>query len=548
MHFWTKDVFSIFTRLGRTKDSLSHTKVLATHCSQDALMLTPNLALLETSVEAKIPQAYRDLLEKWNGDDAIDGLIRNGKYLGENGEEVERPSKPSATQTTPIMQICKKYEEVFTRFCASSNPEAIKVLTEDFNTMLKAQWSATPETERLEPPNWNIVSERLEVAKAVNEKRKNTSQHDPEYGSFYSAVEIEKARFTKEARDYGFGDAYCEIYNKAIEDCTNTDPSLVGSIDKITAQADPTKDVEMGEAPDAGAIGEIEPRIKAYNKETEGWHNIIAWRPWGKGNQVVLEMTAEGAKTPVCHLHPSGPNKGAFETFKESKGLNMSDHKGTQQDLKGHKFDAFKWVSIIYKHRTTTEPQLGWAKEAAMFAQGSIGGQEPFKFYSKYEMGKEWGRDFMLGEFATRINSAQLPAPKPPSRNLLAATGRKALENQPYHAGLPTMERQQTQSLLTNIATQAAKVQPQLGALGDTTQQLRFPMQNNQLPMQNNQLPMQNNQLPVAQTQVQLDELVKPMEKMSLEALWRELQFYRSQAELANVVQPTIMQPALMQA
>lgn len=110
------------------------------------------------------------------------------------------------------------------------------------------------------------------------------------------------------------------------------------------------------------------------------------------------------------------------------------------------------------------------------------------------------------------------------------------------------MERQQTQSLLTNIATQAAKVQPQLGALGDTTQQLRFPMQNNQLPMQNNQLQMQNNQLPVADTQVQLDELVKPMEKMSLEALKRELQFYRSQAELANVVQPTIMQPALMQA
>lgn len=71
------------------------------------------------------------------------------------------------------------------------------------------------------------------------------------------------------------------------------------------------------------------------------------------------------------------------------------------------------------------------------------------------------------------------------------------------------MERQQTPSLLTNTATQAAKVQPQLkAAQRNATEQKNRPLATN--------------------TQSQLSGSLKPMEQMTVEEMMLELRLSRA--------------------
>lgn len=508
-------------------------------------MLILLLALLESSVEANIPQEYRELLLNWNGNDAIDGAIRNGNYLGENGEEIQPPSKAgdASSSSTPIALICEKYQEAFAEFCKSSDPRAIKVLNGEFNTALKAQWRTSPDTEQLEPPNWSDASQRLEIAKAVRQKRDVTAQFlgaltegrqrqgNPEYNKLHSAKEVEKARFRHGAKKCGFPEVYCKTYDDAIDLCESINPALAESIDKITAQVDPTSaaaDVEMKDAEDAGTLGNLPQPIRVYDSERDTWDEIIAYRKYRGGHQILVQKTPDGAKIAVCHILPAKPHRDKFDDFKDFGGMNVRENQGSSQDLKGTKLKDFEIQRVAYIPRKTDEPSIGRAKWADMMIYGKLDGASQCRFWNRSEVPSSWGTESLLGKILESIKDAGLEPPTPPTRNRLAYVGRLTIQNQPHTTGPLGNENRQDQLLLHEKMHRGNNSQPQLGvASGNGTQ---FPMKNNGSE---------------AVTQPQIGE-AKPILQMSIEDMMKELQVHRGMAATptAGMVSDIQGQPA----
>ena len=453
---------------------------------------------------------------------------------------MKRPSGPAAPPlpADPITQICDRYRNVFTTFCEKSDAEAIKSLNGDFNSALKNEWNKTPDKAMSTPPDWNEISRRLETAKAVREKKDQTPQHtgsltqngqqqvNPDFSKLHSLVEQEKNLFLVEAKNYGFSEAYPKIYNEAIASYTTIDPCLIDSIDDNSTANSSTQAAGQQDAADqmegveyTNAVGEVTATTcKAYDKENNQWNNIFAWRKCGKGHQILVQKTPDDAKVAIYQICAAKPHGAEFEEFQDSGGLDVDKNKGSFGELQGKTFKDFDWKAVAYVPRKSMEPLIGWAKWVEMQAYGSFTGQSKCKFFARTDMGKAWGEDSMLGHFLTHIDSAGLERPKPPTRNLLAGKGRRAIEGRPQTGGLLGNEKQQAQLQMGDKTHNGDIGHPQIGeTLGDGKQQ-------GQLPMDENTRPVDSGQPQIGE---KLQQTLKDLSKMSLEEMTRELAMSR---------------------
>ena len=448
-------------------------------------LLTAVAALFDTSKDAKIAQAYRDTLNNWDGNDAIEGAIKNGKYLDENNKEVERPPKASTGKAPALpadstASIYQQYSESFAEMCKDGSPEAIKKLNGELNSALISEWGKTSNKLAGEPPNWNGFSSRLENAKATRQKRDQTNKYtgkqtrnqqqqvNAAYAQLHSEVEKEKNKFQVDAQKYGFPEDYVETYSKAIESyqTINQAITIAGSslgtggftipkINNDTGDQGQQADIRPAEPMDGveatgGTLEVTAKTFTVYDKDDGKPQHVLAWRKVGAhGNQLLVQKGDPVADVKVYHFLPGSRWKADLAKFQAMDGSNIKDLKGTKEELNAKTLDEFRWTAVAYQPRNSEkQPISGWATNATMYGFGYWPGQseDDAKAYLRSDMGKTFGVDTIEGKFTGLIRKAGLEQPAAPTRTKLAAAeGRRLLGSneegsQPF--AQPLLEKQ----------------------------------------------------------------------------------------------------------
>lgn len=389
-------------------------------------------------------------MRDWNGDDAFDGTISNGNYLDENGQEVKPPPKSAPSQEeTGITVLCGEYESSFTQFCQNSDPEAIKVLSGDFNAALRNERKGVEG----EIPDWNKISEAMEEAKAAREVRNETPKDlgkrtttgqiaiNPVYSWLHSRIEITKANFLVHATKCGFPTRWTGVYDNSIEKYPAINRERLKAIrDSAVASSEATGDDNDNdtEMPDALADPEPELKIRSFVPGL-GLREVFAYdclnaksNPPEEGSdqccrggrhQVLIHVGEENAAKAVYYTYPAHKHRSSFIQIQQANGRNVYRQFGNSNELKGKTADDFDFRAVVTTARENPEE---YTRNAKTRVYGSIDGGE-YKFWNLRDLYQAFGEAIVDYKILECYSSAGVTPPVKLNRKLPAASGSRSI-------------------------------------------------------------------------------------------------------------------------